>query len=129
MLMSFLTIQLLKNLLTMKKRCNCGRCRKIFWKVNESHRKNNRIVEISKGIFQRDALGVSIDVYKFSRESSKAFFNKCSEYIIDKKELNGWTEDAINEIDFSFCQLSGRWVEIDNMVKYARGLFSNKWYI
>ena len=57
---------------------------------------------------------------------SKVFFNKCSEYIIDKKELNGWTEDALNEIDFSFCQLSGRWVEIDNMVKYARGLFSNK---
>ena len=107
----------------------CGRCRKIFWKVNESHRKNNRIVEISKGIYQRGALGVSIDVYKFSWESSKVFFNKCSEYIIDKKELNGWTEDALNEIDFSFCQLSGRWVEIDNMVKYARGLFSNKWYI
>ena len=93
--------------------------------------KNNRIIEISKSVLQKDAFGVSIDVYKFSREASKAFFNKCSEYIIEKKERNKWTEVALNDIlsemQFSACPLDGRWIEIDNLndLEYARSIFSD----
>lgn len=93
--------------------------------------KDNRIVKISKDISKQCALGSSIDVYKFSKEGSEAFFNKCNEYINEKGELSKWTEVALNDIlskiKFSACPLKGRWVEIDNIddLKYARGLFSN----
>lgn len=91
--------------------------------------KDHRITDISKGIAQEHAFGVSIDVYKFSAEASKAFFAKCKEYIIDKKELNQWTEVALNdilsEIHFSACPLDGRWMEIDNLndLECARSMF------
>lgn len=97
--------------------------------------KDHRLVEISKNVSQKDAFGTSIDVYKFSEEGSKAFFDKCNEYIIEKQELNKWSEVALNdilsEIYFSSCPLNGRWIEIDNIndLEYARGLFSNVWYI
>lgn len=80
--------------------------------------KNGRLIEISKGIAKEDALGTSIDVYKFSSDAGKAFFNKCAEYIEDKKELKMWSEVALNDIlknvEFRACPLVGRWLEIDN---------------
>lgn len=80
--------------------------------------RDGRLVSISKAITPEDALGASIDVYKFSSEGGKAFFDKCAEYIEDKKELNMWSEVALNEIlgkvVFKACPLVGRWVEIDN---------------
>ena len=80
--------------------------------------KDGRLVMISKAISKEDALGASIDVYKFSPEGGKAFFAKCTEYIEDKKELKKWSEVALNEIlpevEFKACPLVGRWVEIDN---------------
>lgn len=80
--------------------------------------KNGRLVEISKTIKPEDALGSSIDVYKFSVEGGQAFFQKCAEYIEDRKELNKWSEIALNdimeEINFQACPLDGRWLEIDN---------------
>lgn len=79
---------------------------------------NGRLVSISKQIDKEDALGCSIDVYKFSPKAGKAFFDKCSEYIDEKKELKLWSEVALNailnEVDFIACPLKGRWVEIDN---------------
>lgn len=79
---------------------------------------NGRLVSISKQIDKEDALGCSIDVYKFSPKAGKAFFDKCSEYIDEKKELKLWSEvalnDILNEVDFIACPLKGRWVEIDN---------------
>lgn len=79
---------------------------------------NNRLLKISKTITSDEALGVSIDVYKFSAEAGSAFFKKCAEYIEDKKELNMWSEMALNDIlpkvEFRACQLVGRWFEIDN---------------
>jgi choline kinase len=79
---------------------------------------NGNITEISKAISENDAYGVSIDVYKFSRIGSSVFFNKIIEYIEGKKELNQWTEVALNdvlkEIKFTSCPLKGRWMEIDN---------------
>lgn len=80
--------------------------------------KNGRLVEISKKITEDDALGASIDVYKFSAAGGKAFFDKCAEYIEKRQELKLWSEVALNdilsEIDFRACPLVGRWVEIDN---------------
>ena len=79
---------------------------------------NGRLVSISKQIDKEEALGCSIDVYKFSPKAGKAFFDKCSEYIDEKKELKLWSEVALNailnEVDFIACPLKGRWVEIDN---------------
>lgn len=93
--------------------------------------KDNRIVSISKTISKEDALGNSIDVYKFSKEAGKLFFNKCSEYIEKKSELKLWSEVALNdilsEIKFTACPLKGRWVEIDNHedLQLATDLFKN----
>jgi len=79
---------------------------------------NKRLVEISKTIKREDALGSSIDVYKFSIEAGKAFFLKCAEYIEKNNEVNLWSEVALNDIlqeyKFEACPLDGRWLEIDN---------------
>lgn len=81
--------------------------------------KGDRLVSISKSISEIEALGSSIDVYKFSKEAGSAFFNKCIEYIENKKELKLWSEVALNdiltEIKFTACPLKGRWFEIDNL--------------
>ncbi|MCC2820952.1 phosphocholine cytidylyltransferase family protein [Lachnoclostridium pacaense] len=80
--------------------------------------KEGRIVAISKQITPEDALGSSIDVYKFSVEGGNAFFDKCAEYIEGKKEVKMWSEVALNDIlpdiVFKSCPLEGRWLEIDN---------------
>lgn len=80
--------------------------------------KNGILIQISKTITQEDALGASIDVYKFSATGGAAFFRKCAEYIEDKKELKKWSEVALNdilaEVEFKACPLNGRWFEIDN---------------
>lgn len=79
---------------------------------------NGRLVKISKAITPEEALGVSIDVYKFSAEGGAAFFAKCTEYIEEKGELKLWSEVALNdilsEVVFKPCPLVGRWLEIDN---------------
>lgn len=80
--------------------------------------KDGHLVRISKAITPEEALGASIDVYKFSAEGGEKFFAKCAEYIEDKKEFKLWSEVAINdifeEVDFKACPLDGRWLEIDN---------------
>lgn len=77
-----------------------------------------RLAKISKAITPEEALGASIDVYKFSVEGGKAFFSKCAEYIEEKKEFKMWSEVALNDIlsdvVFKACPLKGRWLEIDN---------------
>lgn len=80
--------------------------------------KNGRLVQISKTIKPEDALGASIDVYKFSAVAGEAFFNKCAEYIEGRNELKLWSEVALNdileEVEFKACPLEGRWFEIDD---------------
>lgn len=80
--------------------------------------KNGRLMEIAKTVSEKDALGTSIDVYKFSAEGGIAFFSKCEEYIKQRKEVKLWSEVALNdilsEIEFKACPLNGRWLEIDN---------------
>lgn len=93
--------------------------------------KKGKIVEISKNILPDKALGCSIDVYKFSKRSGMKFFDKCYEYIEIKKELNKWSEVALNDIledtDFHSCPLTGRWFEIDNLddLSHAEKLFTD----
>ena len=76
-----------------------------------------RIVHISKEICREEALGTSIDVYRFSAEGGKAFFEKCEEYI-GRGEIKLWSEVALNDIlsdiVFRACPIQGRWLEIDN---------------
>ena len=92
----------------------------------------NRITAISKQITKEEALGNSIDVYKFSKEAGKAFFEKCKEYIEEKQELKMWSEVALNaildEVSFVPCPLKGRWVEIDNHddLRLAEELFKDE---
>ncbi len=79
---------------------------------------DGRLVKISKQITKAEALGASIDVYKFSDDGGVKFFTKCAEYIEEKNELKMWSEVALNdilqEIVFKACPLQGRWLEIDN---------------
>jgi len=80
--------------------------------------KGGRLIAISKKITPEDALGSSIDVYKFDCDGGRAFFNRCTDYIVDKKELKLWSEVALNDAFadavFQACPLIGRWLEIDN---------------
>lgn len=80
--------------------------------------KDGKLIEISKQIKPEDALGCSIDVYKFGVDGGKAFFGRCVEYIEKKKELKMWSEvalnDALADVKFEACSLRGRWLEIDN---------------
>ena len=79
---------------------------------------DGRLTHISKQITPEEALGASIDVYKFSIEGGRAFFDKCAEYIEQKQERKLWSEVALDgilsEVEFRACPLNGRWYEIDN---------------
>jgi len=79
---------------------------------------DGRLTHISKQIPPDEALGASIDVYRFSAEGGAAFFRKCSEYIEQRKELKLWSEVALDgilsEVVFRACPLNGRWYEIDD---------------
>ena len=93
--------------------------------------KDGRLVEIAQTVSKRDALGSSIDVYKFDSEGASVFYNKCKEYIEIKGELKKWSEVALNDIlsdvEFKACPLCGRWFEIDNHedLATAEKLFAN----
>ena len=80
--------------------------------------KEGRLTAISKQIIPEEALGCSIDVYKFGADGGKAFFDRCVEYIENNKELKKWSEvalnDALADVVFQACPLDGRWLEIDN---------------
>ena len=85
--------------------------------------KEGRLIEISKKITPKDALGCSIDVYKFGADGGQAFYGRCVEYIETKKELKKWSEVALNDafadVSFQACALQGRWLEIDNQEDLA----------
>ena len=80
--------------------------------------KNGRITAISKQIKPEEALGCSIDVYKFGVDGGQAFFNHCKDYIEWQMERKLWSEvalnDALGDVAFHSCPLVGRWLEIDN---------------
>lgn len=80
--------------------------------------KDGKLVAISKQITPEEALGCSIDVYKFGSDGGATFYKHCCEYIEEKKELKKWSEVALNDtfadVIFQACALVGRWMEIDN---------------
>ncbi|MBR1560102.1 MAG: phosphocholine cytidylyltransferase family protein [Clostridia bacterium] len=80
--------------------------------------KGGRLTHIAKDIPADDALGASIDVYRFSPEAGAAFFAKCAEYIEGKNEKKLWSEVALDgilgDVEFRACPLDGRWYEIDD---------------
>ena len=94
--------------------------------------KDGRLVAITKQITPEVALGSSIDVYKFSAEGGRAFYNRCVEFIEVKRELKMWSEvalnDALGDVVFKACPLEGRWLEIDNHedLAAAEALFSEE---
>lgn len=80
--------------------------------------KDNRVINISKQIKEENAYGCSIDVYKFGKEAGKAFIHACTRYIEEEKNLNLWSEIALDDIlmkiEFIPLNINGRWLEIDN---------------
>lgn len=90
-----------------------------------------RLTAISKQIAPKEALGCSIDVYKFGSDGGKAFYNRCVEYIEKKKQLKKWSEvalnDALKDVIFRSSPLEGRWLEIDDHedLAAAEALFKN----
>ena len=81
-----------------------------------------RLTHISKEVAKEEALGVSVDVYKFSEEGGRAFFRECESYI-ERNEWKLWSEVALDgifgDIKFMACPLEGRWVEIDTFEDLA----------
>jgi len=99
-------------------------------RINEQ----GNIVDISKKISKGDAYGCSIDYYKFSKETSRILYDKIEDIIEKQKNLNQWTEIALQEllhaqtIIMQAVNTSGlRWVEVDNYTDLciADWLFSN----
>ena len=78
----------------------------------------NVITNISKAITKEDAYGVSIDVYKLSKQSGKKLFSIIDKIINVDKNLNSWTEVALDmllkEEEFHSLDMKYNWVEIDN---------------
>jgi HAD superfamily hydrolase (TIGR01450 family) len=79
------------------------------------------ITDISKKINKESAFGTSIDLYKFSEQSSRLFFRHMEKIIEEDKNLKDWTEVALQELlnqgslkmkPFDIGQK--HWVEIDN---------------
>ena len=94
--------------------------------------KDGAINNIAKTITEKDAYGVSIDLYKYSKKAVDCLFSIVKNFIEDKKELNHWTEVAFPElfkqIEVYPCDINnGKWVEVDNYddLKMADKLFSD----
>ena len=92
--------------------------------------KNNNIINhISKKITKEEAYGVSIDVYKISKLAGQKLFNIIDHIINVEKDLNSWTEVALDmllkEEDFYSLDMKYKWVEIDNFddLKHAEAIF------
>ena len=92
-------------------------------------KENEKIVKISKQITEQEAYGVSIDVYKFSSIAGTKLFEIVNNIINVEKNLNSWTEVAIDilikQVEFHSLDMKYKWVEIDNRddLKYAEEIF------
>lgn len=93
------------------------------------------ISDISKQVKKENAVGCSIDFYKFSERSSTRFFEEMETIIDVDKNLKDWTEVAMQrlfqsqELQFSVFDIQGlSWVEIDNYDDLALSdeIFSQK---
>lgn len=106
-----------------------GKYREESMKVRAQH---GRLTEIAKTIAAEQALGTSVDVYKFSLEAAHAFFVRCEEYIVTHKDRGQWSEvalcDILADVEFRACPVGGRWMEIDTPedLVSAQIMFSSK---
>lgn len=78
----------------------------------------DKINHIGKKISEEDHYAVSIDVYRISSTDSTTLFNEVENTILVKKDVNSWTEVALDNIfsksSFYPYVIRGRWFEIDN---------------
>ena len=106
--------------------CDDGRYIEESMKITK---KDNVISNISKAISKDEAYGVSIDVYKFSKEAGTELLEIIDNTINVEKNRNSWTEVAIDILlkkqNFYSLDMKYKWVEIDNHadLKYAEKLF------
>ena len=85
---------------------------------------NYTIIQISKQISPLESFGTTIDMYKFSKDFSKKWFEVMDYYINIKNERKLWNEVGINDM-FKYFQVQpiciGKyWFEIDNMEDLTR---------
>jgi len=83
--------------------------------------KGEFLVNISKKITKEEALGSSIDCYKFSKVGKEILFSKMEEIIVKRKLVNLWTELALQELlndstlKMKPVDIKGKkWIEIDD---------------
>lgn len=95
---------------------------------------SKRLTSISKSISEKDAYGVSIDIYSFSPESCQILENEIAS-TIKRGELNKWVEVAINDLllDGRYpavpYHIKGKqWCEIDTLadIEVAETLFKKE---
>jgi choline kinase len=97
--------------------------------------KHGMITSISKDIEQKDALGSSIDIYKFSSQGASEYFSECNRIINKQHKRRLWCEVAINNIlksvEFKACPFWGRWIEIDTIedLRQAELLFKERKFV
>ncbi len=80
---------------------------------------DGNLVNIAKTINEADALGVSVDLYKYSQKTVTRLFEIVKDYIEVKKDLKQWTEVAFPELFktekvYPFDIKHKKWVEVDN---------------
>jgi choline kinase len=80
---------------------------------------HNYITHISKQILEVNSAGTSIDFYKVAGEAKESLENEIYRTIKEKKDLNSWTEVAIDNIlkykFFKGIDIGNEfWYEIDN---------------
>ena len=82
---------------------------------------NGELDGISKEISEHEAVGTSIDLYRFSADTSKKLFDRIERRIEINEEYTSWTELALDEVlasgnhDIQAVDIAGAdWVEIDD---------------
>ena len=80
--------------------------------------RGGRIVELSVGMDQDEALGAAMGLYRLSAAAGEAFFRVCAGYIEDRGDRCARCAAGLNEIlgevEFRACPLHGRWFEIND---------------
>ncbi|WP_213046306.1 hypothetical protein, partial [Escherichia coli] len=56
---------------------------------------DNKVSNISKLIDEKESVGCSIDFYKFSKDSSKIFFDEIERIVLRENNKKDWTEIAM----------------------------------
>ena len=90
----------------------------------------NKIISISKKISKEEAYGTTIDMYRFSKNFTRKWFDVMEDIIFKRNEMNMWNEVAIDEM-FKYetvlpLEVGKMWFEIDNHedLEKARKLFN-----